>query len=41
MTCLNYRGFNGIRMDSECYSLYPEEREVILADSSDVDILEV
>lgn len=41
MSCLNYRGFNGMRLNDECYSLYPQELEVMIADGSDVEVLDV
>lgn len=41
LSCLNYRGFNGVRLNSECYSLYPQEMEVMIADGSDVEVLDI
>ena len=39
ISCQNYERFNGMVMDNEAYSAYPNEAEVLLTDGCDMYVL--
>ena len=41
IACQNYRGINGMTMNNEAYTAYPEESEVLLAEGCPVYVLAV
>ena len=41
ISCQNYFGYHGIRLNNEAYSSFPEENEILLRDGFEVYVLTV
>ena len=37
----NHQSFNGLRLNSECYSSYPNERELLFVEGGELEVLDV